>query len=80
MPFCLLHYCQKKDLYFRGKPKYRNIEGWATIGNDIKAQTDNSIQKLRTGPGKALMIQYVNLLAKSTYLASWSICIFNLCF
>lgn len=78
MPFYLLHYCQKKTFIFQGKAKVP--QGWATIGNDVKAQIDDSIHKLRTGPGKVLMIQYVNLLVKSIYLASWSICIFYLCF
>lgn len=68
MPFYLLHYCQKKRFIFQGKAKVP--QGWAAIGNDVKAQIDNSIHKLRTGPGKVLMIQYVNLLVKSTYLAS----------
>lgn len=76
--FLFITLLSEKTFIFQGKAKVP--QGWATIGNDVKAQIDDSIHKLRTGPGKVLMIQYVNLLVKSTYLASWSICIFYLCF
>lgn len=79
MPFYLLH-CPEKDLHFRGKPRYYNGEGWAAAGKDVKAQIEESIHKLRIGPGKVLMIQHVYLVVKSTYVASWSIPICYLCF
>lgn len=67
-------------LHFKGKPRYFNEEDWGTVGKNGKAKIEDSIYKLMVEPWKVLMIQHVNLVVKSIYLASWSIPICYLCF
>lgn len=70
----------EEDLYFMGKPRCFNVVSEGKIGKDENAEVEDTIHKLRIGPGKVLMIQHLNLVVKSIYPAFWSISTCYLCF